>query len=48
MRAPRADGANDGALVMLATGIQEDGKPSCKRSLDHDPLAEIVASFKWL
>ncbi|NUO47896.1 MAG: hypothetical protein HOV80_03470 [Polyangiaceae bacterium] len=47
VKAPAGEGARQGILFLFAVGTGEGKKPTCKASLDHDPIAEIVSTLKF-
>ncbi len=47
VKAPDGAGSKTGALFMFGTASNETTKPSCKQTLDHEPIAEIVSSLTF-
>jgi hypothetical protein len=39
--------SGSGALFLFGTGSNEKTKPSCKQTLEHDAIAEIVTTLKF-
>lgn len=48
VKAPLAPDARNGILFLFGTGTGEGARPSCKASLEHAALAEIVATLTFL
>ena len=47
VKVPAAKGARDGVLFLFGTGTGESTKPTCKASLEHQALAEIVSTLAF-
>ncbi len=45
VKAPAGDGARQGVLFLFGVGSDEKKTPTCKASLEHEPIAEIVKSL---
>lgn len=47
VKAPDAAGSRTGVLFLFAVGAGEGKRPTCKASLEHEPIAEIVSTLKF-
>lgn len=48
IKAPAGPGSRTGVLFLFGTGIGESTKPTCKTTLDHEAIAEIVGSLTFM
>ena len=48
VKSPGGAAAPGGILFLFGTATNENIKPTCKRTLDHDWIAEIVATLAFI